>query len=548
VIVPEISEPARRWLVTVAVMAVATMQILDSTVTNVALPHMQGSLSASVDEITWVFTSFLAANAVVLPATGWLAALLGRRRFFFVATLTFIGSSLLAAVAPSLEVLVGARVLQGLGGGPLLPLSQAILMEIFPPRQRGTAMAIWGIGVMFAPIVGPTLGGWITDNYSWRWIFYLNLPIGVFALVLAWAVLEEPAERPAAISRVDGLGLALMVLGVGALQVAVDRGNRLDWFDSTAITSLVAVGGLALVAFVARELTAAEPIVDLRILADRTFAVGTMLISIMGFALYSSMILLTFYVEHLLRYDALTAGYVLSPGGLGSVITLAIAGRLVNRVDPRWLVSIGATIITYSLYLMASFSLAADFWTILWSRFVQGVGMGLVFVPLTTMSLAAVAPGRMATATGVFNVVRNLGGSAGIAVLTTLLSRQTQAHQAALVTRVTAWDPATAERLGLLERAFAAAGADPYTAQTQALQHLYADVQRQAAMKAFLDDFWLLTLVFVAFVPLVWLMHRPADHAALAEPLQPVETAWGPPDPWRSGGPRSGARATPGPA
>ncbi len=524
-IVPEISEPARRWLVTVAVMAVATMQILDTTVTNVALPHMQGSLSASVDEITWVFTSFLAANAVVLPATGWLAALLGRRRFFFVATLTFIGSSLLAAVAPSLEVLVGARVLQGLGGGPLLPLSQAILMEIFPPRQRGTAMAIWGLGVMFAPIVGPTLGGWITDNYSWRWIFYLNLPIGVFALVLAWAVLEEPAERPAAISRVDGLGLGLMVLGVGALQVALDRGNRLDWFDSTAITSLVAVGGLALVAFVVRELTAAEPIVDLRILADRTFAVGTMLVSIMGFALYSSMILLTFYVEHLLGYDALTAGYVLSPGGLGSVITLAVAGRLVNRVDPRWLVSIGAAIIAYSLYLMASLSLAADFWTILWSRFVQGVGMGLVFVPLTTMSLAGVAPGRMATATGVFNVVRNLGGSAGIAVLTTLLSRQTQAHQAALVTRVTRWDPATAERLGLLERAFAAAGADPYTAQTQALQHLYADVQRQAAMKAFLDDFWVLTLIFVAFVPLVWLMHRPADHAALSEPLQPVEGA-----------------------
>jgi DHA2 family multidrug resistance protein len=461
----------------------------------------------------------------VLPATGWLAALLGRRRFFFVATLIFIGSSLLAAVAPSLEVLVGARVLQGLGGGPLLPLSQAILMEIFPPRERGTAMAIWGLGVMFAPIVGPTLGGWITDNYSWRWIFYLNLPIGVFALVLAWAVLEEPAERPAAIRRVDGLGLALMVLGVGALQVALDRGNRLDWFDSTAITSLVTVGGLALVAFVARELTAAEPIVDLRVLADRTFAVGTVLIAIMGFALYSSMVLLTFYVEQLLRYDALTAGYVLSPGGVGSVITLAIAGRLVNRVDPRWLVSIGAAIIAYSLYLMASLSLAADFWTVLWSRFVQGVGMGLVFVPLTTMSLAAVAPGRMATATGIFNVVRNLGGSAGIAVLTTVLARQAQTHQAALVTRVTRWDPATAERLGLLERAFAAAGADPYTAQTQALQHLYADVQRQAAMKAFLDDFWILTLIFVAFVPLVWLMHRPPDLAALAEPLQPVEAA-----------------------
>jgi DHA2 family multidrug resistance protein len=237
---------ASRWVVTFAVMLVASMQVLDTSVTNVALPHMQGSLSASVDEITWVFTSFLAANAVVLPATGWLAALLGRRRFFLAATGLFIGSSLLSAVAPSLEFLVVARLLQGAGGGPLIPLSQAILMEIFPPRRRGTAMAVWGIGVMFAPIFGPTLGGWITDNYSWRWIFYLNLPIGAVALGLAWIFLAEPAERPVAPTRVDGLGLGLMVLGVGALQVALDRGYRADWFESTGITVLVAVGAAAL--------------------------------------------------------------------------------------------------------------------------------------------------------------------------------------------------------------------------------------------------------------------------------------------------------------
>ncbi|MBI3457732.1 MAG: DHA2 family efflux MFS transporter permease subunit [Candidatus Rokubacteria bacterium] len=509
-----------------AVMLVATMQILDTTVTNVALPHMQGSLSASVDEITWVFTSFLAANAVILPATGWLVALLGRRRFFFAATLTFVGSSLLAGVAPSLEVLVVARVLQGVGGGPLLPLSQAILMEIFPARQRGTAMAVWGLGVMFAPIFGPTFGGWITDNYSWRWIFYVNLPIGALALALAWIFLEEPRERPAAITRVDGLGLALMVLGVGSLQLALDRGNRLDWFDSTAITALVATGLATLAAFVVRELTVGQPIVDLGVLANRTFAIGTLLISITGFGLYSSLVLLTFYLEHLLHYDALTAGYVLSPGGLGSVITLALAGRLVNQVDPRWLVSVGAAIIAYSLYLMASLSLAADFWTVLWTRFVQGLGMGLVFVPLTTMSLALVPAARMANATGIFNVVRNLGGSGGIALLTTLFARQTQAHQASLVGRVTAWDPATAERLGLLERAYAAGGADASTARLQALQRLYDDVQRQAAMKAFLDDFWVLTLVFVAFVPLVWFMARPPEPTPeQSEVLKSIEAA-----------------------
>lgn len=516
---PRASETARRWLTTLAVMLVATMQILDTTVTNVALSHMQGSLSASVDEITWVFTSFLAANAVVLPATGWLAALLGQRRFFFAATLTFIGSSLLAGVAPSLEVLVAARIFQGVGGGPLIPLAQAILMAIFPPRERGTAMAIWGLGVMFGPIVGPALGGWITDNYSWRWIFYLNLPIGAVALALAWLFLGEPPERPPAIRRVDGLGLALMIVGVGGLQVALDRGNRLDWFDSPTIRALVAIGVAGLLAFLLRELTAAEPIVDLRVLADRTFAIGTLLITLVGFGLYSSLVLLTFYLEHLLRYDALTAGWVLAPGGLGSVISLAVAGRLVNRVDPRWLVAVGAAIIAYSLSLMASLTLGADFWTVLWTRFVQGLGMGLVFVPLTTMSLGVVPAARMANATGIFNVVRNLGGSVGIAVLTTHLARQTQAHQAVLVERVTAWDPATAERLGLLERAYAAAGADPFTARLQALQRLYDDVQRQAAMKAFLDDFWLLALLFVLFVPLVWCMARPAEPAGVREPV-----------------------------
>ena len=516
---------ARRWLITVAVMLVATMQILDTTVTNVALPHMQGSLSASVDEITWVFTSFLAANAIILPATGWLTARLGRRRFFFAATSTFIGSSLLAGIAPSLEILVVARVLQGLGGGPLIPLSQAILMEIFPPRERGTAMAIWGIGVMFAPIVGPALGGWITDSYSWRWIFYLNLPIGMLALLLAWVLLEEPVVRPAGGTRVDVPGLALMVVGVGALQLVLDRGQRLEWFDSPAVMALTALGVAALTAFVLHQLATPHPIVDLRVLADRTFAIGTVLITLVGFGLYSSLILLTLYLEHLLHYDALTAGAVIAPGGIGSVISLALAGRLVNRVDPRWLVSAGAAIIAYSLSLMAGLSLGADFWTVMWTRFVQGLGMGLVFVPLTTMSLSGIAPARMATATGLFNVVRNLGGSAGIAVLTTLLARQTQTHQARLVGHVTVWDPESAARLDRLATIYRAGGVDAFTARDQALHRLYGEVQRHAAMQAFLDDFWILFWLFVAFVPLVWCMRRQKHVPPGAEGMPAVETA-----------------------
>jgi DHA2 family multidrug resistance protein len=516
----------RRWGITAAVMLVATMQILDTSVTNVALPHMQGSLSASLDEITWVLTSFIAANAVILPATGWLVARLGRRRFFLLATSTFMASSLLSGAAPSLELLVGARILQGLGGGPLIPLAQAILLEIFPPRQRGTAMAIWGLGVMVAPIVGPTVGGWITENYSWRWIFYVNLPFGALALALGSAFLDDPARTPAsaireARLRFDGVGLALLIAGIGSLQVALDQGERLDWFDSPRITTLLAVAVVALTAFVLWELRVGHPLVDLRVLANRTFAVGTLLITAVGFGLYASFLLLTFYTEHLLRYDALTAGWVLAPGGMGSLISLAIGGRLADRMDPRWLVSVGSGIIAYSLVQMGTLSLGADFWAVLWPRFVQGFGMGLVFVPLTTMALTAVSAAELPTASGLFNVLRNVGGSVGIAVTTTWLSRQTQVHMTTLMGHVTPFSAAAADRLARLQEVYRAAGADADTARRQALRHLYEEVQRQASMNAFADDFMRLAILFVVMVPLVWLMRRGPG----APRPQPVEAA-----------------------
>ena len=514
----------RRWLVTIAVMLVASMQVLDTSVTNVALPHMQGTLSASLDEITWVLTSFLAANGVILPATGWLVARLGRRRFFLISTMVFMGSSLLSGAAPTLEFLVAARLLQGLGGGPLIPLSQAILMEIFPPRQRGMAMAIWGLGVMVSPIVGPTVGGWLTDNYSWRWIFYLNLPFGAVALALGSAFLRDSPEAASgrqATGPLDGIGLGLLVMGIGALQVALDRGQRLDWFDSTVITSLIVLAVVALGAFVWWELTVAHPIVNLRVLMNRTFALGTLLMTLVGFGLYGSFVLLTFYAEHLLRYNALTAGWVLAPGGIGSLISLAIGGRLVDRIDPRWLVSTGMAIIAYSLFMMGSLTLGADFWAVMWPRFVQGFGMGLVFVPLTTMSLAAVSIAELPTASGIFNLVRNIGGSVGVAMTTAWLSRQTHVHFGTLIGHVTPWSAAAADRLARLQDIYLAGGADADTARSQALRHLYQEVQRQAEMKAFADDFVQLGTLFVVLVPLVWAMRRPAD---VPRP-QPVEVA-----------------------
>ena len=373
--------PAQRWGITAAVMLVATMQILDTSVTNVALPHMQGSLSASLDEITWVLTSFIAANAVILPATGWLVARLGRRTFFLLATATFMASSLLSGAAPSLELLVGARLLQGLGGGPLIPLAQAILLEIFPPRQRGTAMAIWGLGIMVAPIVGPTVGGWITENYSWRWIFYINLPFGALALALGSAFLEDcpatgPPAGPRPASGSTGSGSRSWWRASARSRSHSIRASGSTGSTRSAIMTLMVVATVALTAFVLWELRVAHPLVDLRVLANRTFALGTFLISVIGFGLYSSFLLLTFYTEHLLRYDALTAGWVLAPGGVGSLISLAIGGRLVDRIDPRWLVSLGTGIIAYSLYLMGTLTLGADFWAVLWPRLSRGSAWG----------------------------------------------------------------------------------------------------------------------------------------------------------------------------
>ena len=508
--------PGQRWGITVAVMLVATMQILDTSVTNVALPHMQGSLSASLDEITWVLTSFIAANAVILPATGWLVARLGRRTFFLLATTTFMVSSLLSGAAPNLELLVGARLLQGLGGGPLIPLAQAILLEIFPPRQRGTAMAIWGLGIMVAPIVGPTVGGWITENYSWRWIFYVNLPFGALALALGSAFLEDaPRGTPGAGAsrlRFDGVGLALLVAGIGALQVALDQGQRLDWFDSSAITTLVVVAVAALTALrpvgasrrpsARRSSGPREPHLRSRHPPDHRRRLRA---------------LLELPAPRRSTRSTSSATTRSRPGGCwrragsGSLISLAIGGRLVDRIDPRWLVSLGTGIIAYSLFLMGTLSLGADFWAVLWPRFIQGFGMGLVFVPLTTMALTAVSQAELPTASGLFNVVRNVGGSVGIAVTTTWLSRQTQVHMTTLIGHVTPWSAAATDRLARLQDVYLAAGADADTARRQALKHLYEEVQRQASMNAFADDFLRLAALFALTVPLVWVMRRPSD-------------------------------------
>jgi DHA2 family multidrug resistance protein len=498
---------ALRWAITATVMTVTVMQVLDVTVTNVALPHMQGALSAGVDEVSWVLTSYLAANAVVLPATGWLAGLLGRKRFFLLSTVAFTASSALCGLAPNLTVLLLARMLQGISGGPLMPLSQAIMWEIFPIRQRGLAMAAWGAGIMMAPIFGPTLGGWIADQWSWRWIFYINLPIGCLGFFAASAVLFDPPylRRP---GRIDLIGLGLMVVGFISLQMFLDQGERYEWFDSSLVVTLGATAALALAAFLVRELLADEPILDLTVYGDRNFAAGSLIMLVVMVGFFSSMVLLALLTQKVLGYDAWTSGTVLAPGGVGNLLSLVIAGRLVSWVDQRWLLAIGCVLNAYSTYAMSEITLGVDYWSLAWPRFLQGVGVGFIFVPLNTMALATIAREKMGNATAALNVVRNLGGGIGVALMATLLARRSQQHHATLVEHVTRWDPDTTARLASWTSHYSALGSDAATAQRRALASVYQEVTRQAQLLAFADDFWVLFILFCGALLLLPLLQR----------------------------------------
>jgi MFS transporter, DHA2 family, multidrug resistance protein len=500
-------QPFRKWAITVSVMMVTVMQVLDTSITNVALPHMQGTLSAGVEEMSWVITSYLAANAIAIPATGWLTAVLGRRRFFLLCTTIFTVSSFLSGIAPNLEFLVAMRVLQGLGGGPVIPMAQATMWEIFPLRQRGTAMAVWGVGIMMAPILGPTLGGWIVDNWSWRWIFYVNLPIGFLGFFMASVFLFDSPflKKP---RRVDASGLVLMVLGFGALQLMIDQGEKNDWFDSSYILTMAVVAAVVLTAFLVRELTAAEPILDLSVFHDRNFAIGAVIIAFVGFGFNSSVLLVALYTQKMLGYDAWTSGLVLAPGGLGTMIALTFSGRLVSRMDQRLMLLFGCGLNAIALVMMSDLTLGMDYWSLALPRFLQGFAQGFIFVPLQTLALATIRLDRLSNATAAYNVVRNVGGSIGVAFITTLLARRAQYHQAILSGHVTQWSQETAGRLHGWTSYFAQGGADSFTAARRATSMIYREMIEQAQVLTYADEFWLLALVFMAMLPLLPLLRR----------------------------------------
>jgi MFS transporter, DHA2 family, multidrug resistance protein len=503
-------------VVAVSVMLATFMEVLDSTVVNVSLPHIAGNLSATTDEATWVITSYLVSNAIVLPATGWLSAVFGRKRYYMTCVAGFAIASFMCGFATSLTGLIFFRVVQGLAGGALQPISQAILLETFPLRRRGMGMAIFGIGVVFAPIIGPTLGGWITDNYSWRWIFYINIPVSIISLTLSEIYIVDPPYLRRGVSSVDYMGLGLLAVGIGALQVVLDNGQKKDWFGTSWITQLAIMSVVCLVALVIWELRTQHPIVNLRVFKFRNFAPGTGLMFMLGVALYGSMVLLPLFLQNLLGYSAMQSGLAMSPGGIGTLICMPFVGYLVGRRDVRYMIVFSLTLLSVSMFMMSHYSLQISFWDAVWPRVVMGVGLAFMFVPLSTVSFAFMPRELTGDATGLFNLLRNLGGSFGIATVTTILARQAQFHQYRLTEHITPYDLNVQQMMRKAIAQLIAAGQSSWNAQSEALGITYMNVVKQATLMAFIDCFWLLGVAMIVLIPVVFIMRRPPRHTGPA--------------------------------
>ena len=497
------------WIVTISVMMATFMELLDTTVVNVSIPHISGNLAATVEEGTWVVTSYLVANAIILPMSGWLARYMGRKKLLLLCVTGFTITSLLCGMATTLPSLIFFRVLQGLTGGGLQPLAQAILLETFPQEKHGHAMAAFGVGILLAPILGPTLGGWITDNYSWRWIFYLNLPVGVFSVAMISRFVFDPPYIRRSAGRVDLWGIGLLALGLGTLQVVLDTGQRKDWFSSDYIRFFAALSVAGLVSLVIREMMAKDPVVDLRALANRTFSAGVFLIALLGFVLYASLVLLPIYLETLLGYPAYNAGLALSPRGIGSLATMPLTGYLTSKIDPRRIVVVGLILGSITMFQLSHLNLNAGYWDIFWPQVLQGVALAFLFVPLMALSMSRVPKEKMGNATSIFNLMRNIGGSFGIAIMTTFLARRNQFHQSRLAANITPGNVKAQAMIAGMQGWFHSQGIDTVTAKRKALAAAYGVVQAHAAMLSFVEAFWVMGIIFLAMLPFLLLLRRP---------------------------------------
>jgi len=482
------------------------MVVLDTSVVNVSLDHIRGSLSAGIDEATWSITAYLAANAIVIPMTGWISRLVGRKRYLLFSIAMFTVSSFLCGAAWNIESLILFRVLQGLTGGAMPPLSQAILLESFPPSQYGMAMALFGIGVSFGPIIGPLLGGWITDVLTWHWVFFINIPVGIVSVIMAVFVITDPPYLKGMKMKIDYFGLALIAVGVGCLQLLLDRGQRNDWFESDSMIVLGLIALISLSLFVLIELRSERPIVDLSVFRNYSFTLGNIAMFIFMANLFGTLVSLPIYLQTLMGYTSFLAGAVLAPGGVANLLSMPIIGKFMHRYNPKAFIIVGILMTAYSTFLMAQFNLGVDFGTILWPRIYMGLGMGVLFIPLTTLTVAGIRKEDMGNATAVYNLLRNIGGSIGIAFVTTMVSRRAQFHQARLVDHLTPYDPVYNLRSQQAAVLLRQQGTDPSTADHGGLGLLYEGTIRQASMLSFADVFYMLTAMMLVIIPLVLLM------------------------------------------
>jgi DHA2 family multidrug resistance protein len=497
------------WIIAISVMLATFLEVLDTTVVNVSLPHIAGSLSASVDESTWTLTSYLVANAIILPMTGWLSNYFGRKRMLLFSVTGFTISSFLCGLAPSLGLLIFFRVIQGACGGGLQPISQAVLLESFPPQDRGKAMGFWGLGIVVAPMLGPVLGGWLTDSYSWRWVFYINVPIGIAAVMMTKLFIFDPPYIRRTSSRVDYWGIGMLALWVGGLQIVLDKGQEKDWFSTTWITVVTVICVGLFLAFIVREFVTDTPVVNLRVFRNVTYSSGVFLMSLLGVGLYGTTVIIPLILQTLLGYPSVRAGLAMAPRGIGSFIAMPLIGMIMVKFDPRRLLATGLAICACTMWQFSGLNLEAGYWDFFWPQFIMGLSLGLIFVPLTTISMAPIQKEQMGNATSLFNLVRNLGGGFGIAIVNSIQTRLQQGNIHALGAHVKATNLTATTTFMHLKAMFMGQNGDPARSAEQARAMLFMMVGRQAAMIAYNDVFRLLMWLFVFMFPFLLLMKRP---------------------------------------
>ena len=502
--------PAKNpWLIAVSVMLATFMEVLDTSIASVALPYIAGSVSATNDEATWVLTSYLVANAIVLPASSWFSLKFGRKRFLITCIIIFTVSSFACGAAGSLAVILIARAVQGAGGGALQPLSQAILLESFAPEKRGLAMAVFALGVVVAPVLGPTLGGWLTDTYSWRWAFYINIPIGIFAIFMIMREVEDPPYiKNAKPGRIDGIGLGLLAVWLGCLQIILDKGQEDDWFGAPWIRYASLILVVCFVLFIVRQFLHDHPLVNLRVFRHRNFTLGCILIGIFGAAIYGLVTLLPLLYQELLGYNAVSAGLAVSPRGLGAIVAMPVIGILTAKIDNRWLIALGFVMFGVSSLWFGRVNLGISQWSFIWAIIISGFGSGCIFVPLSTTTMAGIPNEEIGNASGLYNLMRNIGGSIGISVVNTIVARHEQLHRNEMSRAFSGANPTLQAQLQGMKEFLMAQGASATTALHQAYGLLNGELTQQSRLWAYVDDFRYIALGCFACIPVVFLLKK----------------------------------------